>query len=250
MKHSFILTMGILSCALGLMVFPIQGYIVQAQSYGDEQYEEQYPNEQYQEEQYQEDPYSEDQYTDDPYTEDEYDQYTDDQQTDTEDTYPLEDTHTQGDSTYEYNDEPVGDEYPSEESPGYDYDDDPLGGDVADDSAVDASSVPETGTTNLQAMPPQCQQAAGSAYYRLTNAPFGGGYSYLQPNARMTFDNQSSATYNIRITPSNIVSKSTLTVPAGHKKSIFVSSSKKLMTGNIIANAGSGDMYQGLVKCP
>lgn len=261
MKPLFSLTLGILIFALCLTLLPAQHFNVMAEPYDDEQIGEQMVDEtpeSDEEPMFDEEPLSdsedapmmdEEPFTDEPPMFDE-EPLTDEPMTDEE---PMMDDEPVAEDEPTLDDEPVTDEAYRDDSSGTaDFED------MADEHSspqglardTDADTVSAPAVVRHPKIPPKCSQAAGHAMYKLSNSTFGGYVSYMQPNATLSFHNISQKAFQVRITPASMVTKSNFIVPAGHKIDIFTTSSTQFMSGSIIANDGSGDRVQDLVKCP
>ncbi len=256
MKHSYILTMGIIIFIFGLILLPMQNHKVMAQSYDEEQQEdlltepdesylsdETYPSEDQEGNNY--DSELRQDSLDEEYPADErpLDEYPADE-------LPTDELPTEEYPTEEYpTDELPTDELPTDELPTGEL---PTGElpteEYPTDESVDAASA--LGAGSLQTAPAKCSQAAGHVLYLLSKSSFGGSVSYLKPGARITFQNDTNTTFQIKVVPSSIVTSSSFSLPAGSKMDIFASSSSQLETGSIYANAGSGNMVEDIVKCP
>ncbi len=255
MKRSFFLTVMTIVFALSLALLPMQDNGALAQSYDNEQQvdsliepDETYPSETPYDEEQEEDPVieMEETYPSETLYEDEPQE---DPLIESDETYPSEapyDEEQEDDLVVEMEETNPSGVLGEEDSANE------LGNDSSDegyptDETIDAATA--AGMAIQPVIPPKCQQAAGHALYILSNSGLG-GISYLQPSARISFDNRSSSTYQIRVTPANIVTNHSFSLPAGNKITIFASSTSKFMSGSIVANAGSGDKVQDIVKCP
>jgi hypothetical protein len=275
MKRSFVLTVEILVFALGLILLPMQDHGVLAQSHDDEQQEdmgietgesnpsggsgeddptldlgEDPPGEDHPSDVPEEDPSGEDHPSDDPGEDPSGEDYPSDD--------PGEDPSGEDYPTDDPEEDPSGEDYPSddpgEDPSGEDYptgnsEEDSSGEDHPGDESVDAAAAP--GMAPQSTVPPKCRQAAGHVLYNVSNSSFGGGCSYLQPKAKLSFLNATTnTTFTINVEPPNLVTSSSFKLPAGSKTIIFTNSTSQVRGGSIIVNGGAGNLIEDIVICP
>ena len=116
-----------------------------------------------------------------------------------------------------------------------------------------ASGTPSGLSTELSALqtpPAQCAQAAGHVIILLESKGIHSGVTYLQPEARVDFQNQSNVTHHVTIWPQGFFTSNNFTITGQAIVPRVASSYAKVTVGRIEVSTGNSQTKHFMVICP
>ncbi len=107
-----------------------------------------------------------------------------------------------------------------------------------------------TELSSLQTPPAQCAQAAGHVIILLESKGIHSGVTYLQPEARVDFQNQSNVTHNVTIWPQDFFMSNNFTITGQSIVSRVAGSPAQVTVGRIEVSTGNIQTKHFMVICP
>ncbi|MEA3546599.1 MAG: hypothetical protein U9R66_02965 [Thermodesulfobacteriota bacterium] len=163
---------------------------------------------------------------------------------------------------------PPGSDNPPLEDPGFDLppdmmlEDSESNNSTEDNPVIDlpspeitdmASGMPSGLSTELsspQTPPAQCAQAAGHVIILLEDKGIHSGVTYLQPEARVDFQNQSNVTHHVTIWPQGFFTSNNFTITGQSIVARVASSPAQVTVGRIDVSTGNNQTKHFMVICP
>ena len=118
------------------------------------------------------------------------------------------------------------------------------------DMASETPSGLSTEPSSSQTPPAQCAQAAGHAIILLESKGIQSGVTYLQPEARVDFQNQSNVTHHVTIWPQGFFTSNNFTIIGQAIVPRVASSPTQITVGRIEVNTGNSQTKHFMVICP